>query len=236
MRPRIAPLLLFILALAACQPDDKPRPAPRPSSSASEPSPSGDVASGGRCTLVIGFSVTADWYRGGAFERQPGINDTEWEVIALGGHDVDTWADPTIRGYTRPPSSPCGKEPDRILFQLAAKQWRAQSTDEIVAAVRTSIGNIRAVWPTAEVVELIPIVGGPGAAPCPFASRAGVVDASEMSPVMSAVILDVANGQDIVAGPDLLLADCSQYRDVRGHLTRDGSLHIASVLAQYYGS
>jgi hypothetical protein len=62
------------------------------------------------------------------------------------------------------------------------------------------------------------------------------VDASGMNPVMTTAIAQVANGRDVVAGPDLLLADCTQYLDGMGHLTQEGSQYIASVVAAHYGT
>ena len=109
--------------------------------------------------------------------------------------------------------------------------------DEVVAAIRSSIDNIRATWPTVDVVELIPIVGGPGSQPCEATTQPGrIVDASLMNPAMNAAIAEAVNGVDVVAGPDLLLANCSEYQDGLGHITSEGSRHIASVLAEYYGT
>ena len=231
-----AVVLVLLFALGACERGGGRSPGPGESA---PPSGGGDSPSvapvGAGCTLVIGFSVTEDWFRVGAFETEPGIDDSAWEVLALGGHDVMLWSDPALAAFSRAPSSPCRADPDRIVFQVAAQRWRSESTGAIVDALRASIDNFHAKWPTARVIELIPIVGGPDGRPCPFgASKAGVVDASEMNPVMNDVIAVVANGSDVVAGPDPLLADCLQYADVRGHLTEDGSRYIASVLAEHY--
>lgn len=240
--------LVLALALAACDEGRErgQRPSPRPSTpspspSSGSPSPSGSsspsVPGSAECTLVLGFSVTMNWFEGGGFEARPEISDDEWELIAEGGHDVWIWADPGIPAYARAPSSPCGREPDRVLFQVAARGWRSRSAEDVAAALRTSIENIRATWPSATTIELIPVVGGPGAQPCELASFGGrTVDASGMNPAMTAVISGVADGERVVAGPDLLLADCGQYLDGMGHLTPDGSRYIASVLAEHYGA
>jgi hypothetical protein len=237
MRRVTAFALVLLVALAACGDGGRPRRRATRPASPPEPATSAPAAPGADCTLVLGFSVTSNWYRDGEFEQQPGIDDAAWEVIALGGHDVWVWSDPTTRAFSKPPLSPCGSEPDRIVYQVAAKGWRDRSEGEIAAALQRSIENIRARWPTAHVVELIPIVGGPDERPCPASStRGGVVDASEMNPLMSELIAHVADGDDVIAGPDLLLADCSQYVDGRGHLTEDGSRYIASVLARHFAS
>jgi hypothetical protein len=104
-------------------------------------------------------------------------------------------------------------------------------------ALRTSIANIRATWPSLEVVELIPIVGGPEGQPCEATTQPGrIVDASLMNPVMNAAIAQVVDGDDVRAGPDLQLAECSLYQDGLGHLTTEGSRFIASILAEHYGA
>jgi hypothetical protein len=218
---------------------------PSPTSSlAGSPSPSIDAepseteSSGPgrvRCTLVLGMSVTANWFLDGDFESLPGIDDAGWELIWESRHDVGLYADPGARPYSDAPASPCGEDPDRVLFQIAAFDWR--SPGAVIAELGASIDNIRAAWPTVRVIELIPIVGGPGGGPCPDPVRPDRdVDASFMNPPVVEAIDDVANGADVVAGPDLLLADCSQFSDGKGHLTPEGSRHIASVLAEHYGS
>lgn len=236
MRRLVLSALVLALALTACGDGESLR-RPRETDASDPPvTGSGSPPAGAGCTLVIGFSVTENWFRGGAFEQQPGIDDGEWEVLALGGHDVWLWSDPDLRAFSRPPDSPCGREPDRIVYQVAAKGWRSRSRQDVVTALTASIANIRGHWPSAGVVELIPIVGGPGGQPCPADTRGGAVDASEMNPLMNDVIAEVADGADVIAGPDLLLADCSQYLDGRGHLTEEGSLSIALALAEHYAT
>jgi hypothetical protein len=196
------------------------------------------VALAARCTLVVGFSVTENWFEGGAFESIPTIQDSQWELLAEGGADVSVWSNPSMPAYSRPPASACGEQPDRVVFQVAALGWRIRPLEDIVGDIRASIDNIRARWPTVRLVELVPIVGGPDAQQCVLPSQAGsrIVDASGMNPVMTTAIAQVANGRDVVAGPDLLLADCTQYLDGMGHLTQEGSQYIASVVAAHYGT
>jgi hypothetical protein len=181
------------------------------------------------------MSVTANWFLDGGFEALPGIEDARWELIWESGYDVVLYADPAGLPYSTTPLSPCGEEPDRAVFQVAARDW--QTPDTVVAELRATIANIRATWPTVGVIELIPIVGGPGSGPCsdPDVPDKGVL-ASYMNPPVVGAIAEIANGTDVVAGPDLLVADCSQFRDGTGHLTIEGSSLVASVLAHHFGS
>jgi hypothetical protein len=181
------------------------------------------------------MSVTANWFIDGEFETLPGIDDAKWELIWESGHDLMLFADPAALPYSGTPISPCGTDPDRVLFQIAARDWEA--SDAVLTELRASIDNIRAAWPSVETIELIPIVGGPGSGPCydPDVPDKGVL-ASFMNPAMVEAIAEVANGADVVAGPDLLLADCAQFRDGSGHLTIEGSLLVAAALAEHYGS
>ncbi len=254
MSRRVALAVALMAALSACgdsgtaattTPSPKgERPSTAPSSSTSpseeaDPTPS-VVASAqpppgrSRCTLVLGMSVTANWFLDGAFESRPGILDARWELIWESGYDVGLFADPNGLPYTDAPLSPCADPPDRVLFQIAAFDW--QDPVSVEAELRSSIDNIRATWPTLRTIELIPIVGGPGGRPCddPRAPDKGIL-ASYMNPPVVDAIAAVTTG-DVVAGPDLLVADCSQFRDGTGHLTIDGSSYVASVLADHYGS
>lgn len=193
------------------------------------------VATGrSRCTLALGMSVTANWFIDGAFESLPGIEDDRWELIWESGYDVALYADPNGLAYSAAPLSACGAEPDRVLFQVAALDWH--SPDTVVTELAATIENIRATWPSVRVIELIPIVGGPDGGPCldPDRPDKGVV-ASFMYPIVTTAIASVAGG-DVVAGPDLELEDCAQYRDGSGHLTIDGSAYVASVLAEHFAA
>src|SRR5579859_3678839 len=78
------------LAVAAC--------ASRPPASAA--SPAAPAASGGEtssgpfaCTLIIGNTTTQQWFDGG-FLAYPGIDPARWEMLFVGHHYVDAWADP----------------------------------------------------------------------------------------------------------------------------------------------
>lgn len=191
-----------------------------------------------RCTLALGMSVTRDWFELGTFESLPGIDNARWELIWSSGHDLQLFSDPNAEPYSLPPISPCVEEPDRVLFQIAAADW---SSPELADLLRASLENIRATWPTVEVIDVIPIVGGPSGGPCQAEEDKGNVTsrtvlASLMNPVMNQVIAEVANGGDVRAGPNLLLDDCAQYRDGVGHLAPDGAQSVAARLAEHYGA
>jgi hypothetical protein len=206
-------------------------PSPTAGPDVSSPAPAGRA----RCTLVLGMSVTANWFLDGGFETLPGIEDARWELIWESGHDLELYADPNALPYSGAPISACGLDPDRVLFQIAARDW--QAPDAVLADLRASLDNIRATWPSVEAVELIPIVGGPGSEACydPDVPDKGVL-ASFMNPPMVDAIAEVADGTDVIAGPNLLLADCAQFRDGTGHLTIEGSAFVAAELAEHYGS
>jgi hypothetical protein len=249
--PRTALAAAIALVLSACsgaEGNDAASPTPSKTSSpttAAAPSPTPDPTSSpagppappgrARCTLVLGFSVTANWFLDGGFESLPGIDDARWELIWESGHDVMLFAEPGALPYGAQPLSPCAEEPDRVLFQVAARDW--QVPDAVTQELQRSVDNIRATWPSVEVIELIPIVGGPGGGQCPDPRVPNKgVQAALMNPPVVEAIARVANGTDVVAGPDLLVADCAQFRDGPGHLSPDGSAYIAGVLAEHYGS
>lgn len=255
--PRFALPVVLAVLLVACGDDGdaatptSPSPSPQVTSTTSSDSPETPSSSPppgavrtestppgpARCTLALGMSVTRDWFELGAFESLPGVEDARWELIWASGHDLLLFADPSAEPYALAPISPCAEEPDRVLFQIAAVDWTAPG---LADQLRASIENIRATWPTVEVVEVVPIVGGPSGAPCRSdEAKDGVlptVAASLMNPVMNEVIAEVADGSGVRAGPNLLLGDCAQYRDATGHLAPDGAALVAARLAEYYGT
>ena len=170
-------------------------------------------ASAASCTAVLGFSQTRNWFDAGSF---PG-----WELDALAGADLHDWADPAFAGYSR---TPCGDVPSRVIYQVAYSPGWAQASDATISSyLSQAIININANWPTASLV-LIPIVGGPNHQTCPIGNK--IVGASGMHPKMDTAIAS----SGILAGPDLLVAKCSQYSDAKGHLTATGGIYVASQM------
>lgn len=192
-------------------------------------------ASPGECTRVVGFSQTRNWYLSGSFESMPGVSNAEWELLALGGIDLQTLADPASAVYSRPVESPCGISPTRVLLHAAFADYRTATDADIAATLSTAVVNIRSAWPTVTRVDVSPIAGGPGHTTCPLTETRDV-EATTMHPRIDAAIALVANGVDLLAGPDLLVSACADFTDAGGHLTTAGSEFVATQVAQHYSA
>ena len=190
-------------------------------------------AAASECTRVIGVSQTRNWYLAGAFETQVGIVSTEWELLAVGGGDLVTFADPLSPAFTHRIQSPCGIPPTRAVLNVSFQDYRTTTDAVITTYLLSAIANIRSHWPTIGRIDLVPIVGGPNHQTCPVSANHNV-RATEMHPRMDAVIAVVVNGVDVFAGPDLLVSACSDFSDAHGHLTLSGSAFIAQAVAQFY--
>lgn len=193
------------------------------------------AAGTGECTRVLGMSQTRDWFEGGSFETQPGIDPTAWELTFVGGADINEWIDPRFSGYTATPSSAsCGGTPTRAIFHAAYLGYGRASDAQIAAGLATVVANIRAAWPSVARVDLVPVVGGPGHSICQLSGR--TVDATRMHPRIDTAIASVANGVDVTDGPDLLVGACADYQDGMGHLLPTGSAFVAAAMAQAYAT
>lgn len=181
------------------------------------------------CRAVLGFSQTRNWYEDGGFESLPGVDPVAWDLVAVGGADLHDWASPSFVGYA---ASPCNDAPTRAVYQLAYLGFRQTSDATILAALNATLVNIRATWPSVVEVDLIPIVGGPNHGVCSIGRRK--VDATLMHPRMDMAVASGTNELDVLAGPDLLVAACSDYADGMGHLLPSGSVFVAGQVAAFY--
>lgn len=182
-----------------------------------------------RCTEVIGFSQTAQWYKAGPFERL--VGDARWQLRAQSGAGVTAWADAGYSGWTVDPWSPCAsgsRHPRRVVLTISGvastevARWRRE--------IRAAISTIRAKYPKVKRILLQPVVGGPGHRTCLLD---GVpVKASAAHPIIDAAIRGLVNGDDLRRGADPLVRKCADYRDRKGHLTEAARKPIARRIAQ----
>ncbi len=184
------------------------------------------------CTLVIGYSQTAQWYEaGGVFESM--VGDDRWQLKWAGGAGVDRWSDPDDRAWSADVLSPCATKmdaPDRIVFSISGPF--GEDEDAWVAGIKGSLDLIRERYPSARRIVLVPVVGGPSHRDCTLDGRR--VRASWQHAHIDNAIEKVV-GDDgsrlLVAGPSPEVRTCDDYRDALGHLTEEGAAAMGRMLA-----
>jgi hypothetical protein len=185
-----------------------------------------------RCTLIIGFTQTKQW-----FEAEGGFCSVatpgRWQFLYVNGGGVDKWRDPTYEGWQEPIVShgdTSGLEPDRVVLTISGPYG-----DDEEAWVEAIAESIVAIWervPTARQIVLQPIVGGPSGSVCEGADGRRVRAAWQHLHIDNAIAM-VASG-DVVAGLSPEVRDCADFANETGHLTAEGAAEVGRAIAMYY--
>jgi len=184
------------------------------------------------CTLVIGFSQTAEWYEaGGVFESV--VGDDRWQLKWAGGAGVDRWSDPDDVVWDAEVLSPCAADfaaPDRIVLSISGPF--GEDEDAWVAAITGSLDLIRDRYPSARRIGLVPVVGGPSHRDCTFDGRRVRASWQHLY-VDNAIekVIDADGTGMLFAGPSPEVRTCDDYRDALGHLTEEGAAAMGRMLA-----
>ncbi|WP_138429585.1 hypothetical protein [Fodinibius saliphilus] len=212
------------------------------------------------CTQVIGFSQVGQtgskdqpgpgygWYiAGGVFESA--VDDNRWQLLWKSGGSVDQWANPEYDGWDQRIVSPCKNNddsPDRVLFSISGlygKDIKGWST-----AIEKAVNTIQHKLPTAEIIILQPVVGGPNGDTCPctrncnfenspFKKTFKEVRASwQHSYIGKAIEQIIASPMKeiTVKGYFPQVGSCSHYIDGLGHLTKEGGKYVGEKLGNDY--
>lgn len=200
------------------------------------------------CTLVLGFSQTADWYMApvdrsfddslsqaaAVFESR--LDGDNWQLMWFPGAGVNRWSDPNYVGWTFAPTLfPCATSsdaPERVVFMISGPfgsdvdAW-ADEIDEAISVIREKI-------PSADMIALQSVVGPPkGHDECLIDGNA--VRASTQWKYIAEAIEQVApEHEDVVVGALPRLHSCAHYTDTLGHIGGPGGTSVAASLAKFY--
>ena len=182
------------------------------------------------CTQVIGYSQVNQWYSNGNFETF--VDDDAWQLLWNSGAGVDDWKDPGYMGWNQPIRSACAQSsdaPDRLLFSISGPHGDDETAwaNDITAAIAT-IGQL---VPSAQVIVLQPVVGGPNHMTC--VSGGQDVRASWQHMHIDNAIATVLGG-NVIAGMSPEVSNCNEYTDSLGHLTAAGETNVGMAIGMFY--
>ena len=191
------------------------------------------------CTLVIGYSQVGlragGWFMtNGTFESI--VDDTRWELKWNGGGGVDLWHDADYEGWDQPIESACETNPDapdRVLLSVSGPH--GEDHDAWVTDIEATVDQIQAQYPSVQRIILQAVVGGPDDGLCEFEGES--IRASWQHPYIDAAIATVVERQPsdlLVEGLSPEVRTCDDYRDSRGHLTRQAGAALGRIIATYY--
>jgi hypothetical protein len=197
----------------------------------------GDAAvKGFVCTLVIGVSVTYDWFTGG-FETGAGIDNTRWEAMAPsqpGPSFIADWADPNAPLWTMAKISPCTLRPttpDRVIF--VGVNWTYTTDAEWLTQYEAVLKTIQVKFPGVKEIDLDTLIRGPDNKNCggPDATSEVVVQPF----VDSAIDMAVAAHPGLVkAATKLYVPSCDVFSGPGPHFTAAGIKVVAKVYSDHY--
>lgn len=194
-------------------------------------------------TRVIGFSQAGaprtGWYvAGGEFEEE--VGDDRWELLWISGGGLDHWRHADDPGWKKPLISECpgNTPPDRVVLTISGTY--ADDHQAWVQAIEDTIGVIREKIPTARVILLQPVVGGPEGKPCPR-PEGKEVRASHNSTIIEKAIAEVvarrpasASEVRVLAGYVPRLGNCRGFTDGIGHLSKGAARRVGRRIGEYY--
>jgi hypothetical protein len=196
------------------------------------------------CTMVIGFSQTADWYLAPAYRNtnpdegaifESIIDNDRWQLKWANGAGVNVYADPDNPAWDSLIVSPCTENsaaPERIVYMISGPH--GEDVAGWIADIETALANIREKIPSAEIIALQPVIGAPADADgdeC-FTPQGQRVRASWQATPINSAITDVAERfNDVIEGATTRLLDCNGYTDFLGHISNGESVSGASYAA-----
>ncbi|MFL5303963.1 MAG: hypothetical protein ACJ8F1_02070 [Polyangia bacterium] len=182
------------------------------------------------CNLVLGVSITHDWFVGG-FETS--VDDAKWEAMApdaTGMAFVETWADPNGATWSFPKLSPCATnsmQPERVIF--TGVNWTYTTAAQWVTALEGFVGTVQKKFPSVREIDLMTMLRAPGNMMGPGCTSTEDV----VQPFIDTAIQTVvANHPQLVrAAPKFYAPSCDVFTGGGPHLTAAGK----SVVAKIYG-
>lgn len=200
------------------------------------------------CTMVMGFSQTADWYmapvRRSTNPDQPPqaaqifesrVDSDRWELKWQGGAGVNIWSDPNHSAWDAPILFPCeagSGQPDRIVFMISGPF----GTDEEAWAneINIALDNIRDHFPSAQAIVLQPVVGAPEGLDECFHDGTRVRASWQAKHIVNAIEVVAPQHDDVVVGALTRVKSCDHYSDSLGHIDGGGAAAAGADTGQFY--
>jgi hypothetical protein len=182
-----------------------------------------------RCNLVLGLSVTAEWFEAGFEDWVP---NARWEALVKPHTFVEHWADPGHAAWSQPLLSPCeeaASSPERVVFFAA--DWNYKNENDWITGLTSAVNAVRARYPSAREIQLLSMVRGPSNQSCGDPK-------SSVEPFVDAAIARVSAQFDglVQVGPKFEAPSCDVFEKGGPHFTVEGRKRIAQLIAEYYAN
>lgn len=180
-----------------------------------------------RCTLVLGLTVTAEWFEAG-FESI--VSDSRWEARTRPHTFVEDWANPDHEVWRAPIYSPCvdrPEKPDRVIVFVTNRNLSSASAWK--APLGRLINTLTQKFPEARRLELQTMIRGPRNQNCGDPK-------SIVSPFIDEALHEAAAARPglVHVGPIIEAPSCDVFESGGPHFTVSGRSDIAIMVAKAY--
>lgn len=184
--------------------------------------------------LVIGYSQVHSWYD--SFEKA--LGDDRWELLWNGGAGIESWSDPSYKGWSNKIVSPCKQrsgDPDRVILSVSGGY--GENVDQWAQKIKESVQNIRAKYKNVRRIALQAVVGGHEHHVCPSPKGSDTVRAARQHPhieqAIARVVADDKTGL-LVQGACAQVRSCADFKDGLGHLAPGATEPVGKAIADFY--
>jgi hypothetical protein len=182
------------------------------------------------CNVVMGDSVTYDWYTSG-FEN--GVDGSRWEAMASsqsGLSFIQMWNDTNNQLWSMTKISPCAQHadtPDRAIF--LGVNWVYTTAAEWVTQLDAIVTLLQAKFPGIKEIDLKTMLRAPNNMSC--GSTETVVQ-----PFIDEAIATVAAKYPglVEIAPKLYAPSCNVFTGGGPHFTAAGKQTVANLYSDYY--
>jgi hypothetical protein len=185
-----------------------------------------------QCNLIMGVSVTYDWFTGG-FEN--GVDGSRWEGMAPSQADVSfiqMWNDPNNQLWSMAKLSPCTQHPDapdRVIY--TGVNWTYTTAAEWVTQLDKMVKTLQMKFPTVKEIDLMTMLRAPNNMSC------GSTETVVQPFIDDAVATVAAKYPGLVeVSPKFYAPSCDVFTGGGPHFTAAGKVTIAKLYSDYYAN
>jgi hypothetical protein len=182
------------------------------------------------CNLVMGVSVTYDWFTSG-FES--GVDGSRWEAMAPAQAAVSfiqVWNDPNSQLWSMAKISPCAQHadtPDRVIF--TGVNWDYTTAAEWVTQLDAMVKTLQMKFPGIKEIDLMTMLRAPDNVSC------GSTETVVQPFIDEAVATVAAKYPGLVEiAPKFFAPSCNVFTGGGPHFTDAGKQAIAKLYSDYY--
>jgi hypothetical protein len=183
------------------------------------------------CNLIMGPSVTYDWFTNG-FEN--GVDGSRWEAMASSMalvSFIQQWNDPNNALWSMAKLSPCTQNantPDRVIFTPV--NWDYTTSAEWVPQLDAIVKLLQMKFHGVKEIDLLTMLRAPNNMSC------GSVE-TVVQPFLDEAIATVAAKYPglVEVSPKFYAPSCNVFTGGGPHFTDAGKQVVAKVFSDYYG-